>query len=241
MEKEAELCQQRLDVEALTSRADKAQSGNFLLVRVEEGAGPSRWREATWADFGKAIHVRKSGKIPADAEKSSPKTVDWYPETALSAEALQTHAVSRQKELLSSRVHGHGARPVPFVKGPASLEPQSEGGLQQRGLDEHNGPEPSVLTGTHREQTSETPAWVALRFTTVSDLQAAVAVVNQEVLLEPQLPSLSCAMDQRHPGRDFLPCLVCVVQKRPGAVEGHRHLVFTAKENNSEDTGPSLR
>lgn len=61
----------------------------------------------------------------------------------------------------------------------------------------------------------------------VSDLQAVVAVVNQEVLLEPQLPSPSCTMDQRHPGRDFLICLVFVVQQGQGAVEGHLHLVFT--------------
>lgn len=61
----------------------------------------------------------------------------------------------------------------------------------------------------------------------MSDLQAVVAVVNQEVLLEPQLPLSTCTVDQRHPGRDFLILLLYKIQKGQGAVEGHLHLVFT--------------
>lgn len=58
----------------------------------------------------------------------------------------------------------------------------------------------------------------------VSDLQAVVAVMNQEVLLEPQLPLPTWAVDQRHSRWVFLIGLVCMMQKGFGAVEGYFHL-----------------
>lgn len=62
---------------------------------------------------------------------------------------------------------------------------------------------------------------------TVADLQAVVAVVNQEVLLEPQLPLPTCTADQRHPMRNVLIYMqVCMVQKGQRAVKGHFHLAF---------------
>lgn len=67
-------------------------------------------------------------------------------------------------------------------------------------------------------------AFQPLRVTTVSDLQGVVAVVNQEVLLEPQLPLPSATMDQANTRLDLLICLVHVVQKGRGAVEGHLYL-----------------
>lgn len=51
--------------------------------------------------------------------------------------------------------------------------------------------------------------------------------MNQEVLLEFQLPVPTCAVDQHHTKRDFLVCLVYMVQKRQGAVEGYFYLTFT--------------
>lgn len=65
---------------------------------------------------------------------------------------------------------------------------------------------------------------MTLRWRVVSDLQAVVVVVDQEVLLEPQLLLSSCTAHQLHPRRGFLVCLVYMVQKLQGAVEGHFHL-----------------
>lgn len=74
----------------------------------------------------------------------------------------------------------------------------------------------------------------------VTDLQAVVAVANQEVLLEPQLPLPTCTVDQRHPRRDFLICLVCMVQKGCRAVEGQCHLLVTENSTTTRQRKPPL-
>ncbi len=67
--------------------------------------------------------------------------------------------------------------------------------------------------------------------TPFSDLRAVVAVMNEEVLLEPQRPLPTCAVNQRHRSRNFLILVltVCMIQKGHGAVESNFYLIFTEK------------
>lgn len=60
-----------------------------------------------------------------------------------------------------------------------------------------------------------------------SNLQAVVAVANQEVLLEPQSPLTSLRLNQHHIGRNFLFRLVCIIQKGRSAAERHFYLFVT--------------
>lgn len=81
---------------------------------------------------------------------------------------------------------------------------------------------------THEGKQSQPLPWISslhIHIFCCSHLKGAVAVADQEVLVELQRPLASLGLNERHARRQFIFRLVCVIQEGRRAAEGHFHLL----------------